>query len=66
MVAVWLVFTLVLFLFEPIFLHRWFAERAERAPEATMALVWRGHLILLTLSLVTVLAAVLGAHGALW
>ncbi len=66
MVAVWLVFTLVLFVFEPLILHRWFAERAERAPEATMAFVWRGHLILLTLSLVTVLAAVLGAHGALW
>lgn len=66
MVAIWLVFTLVLFVFEPLFLHRWFAERAARAPEATMALVWRGHLVLLTLSLVTIIASVLGAHGALY
>jgi len=66
MVAIWLVFTLVLFVFEPLFLHRWFAERSAHAPEETMALVWRGHLVLMTLSLVTVIASVLGAHGALY
>ena len=66
MVAIWLVFTLVLFVFEPLFLHSWFAERSAHAPEETMALVWRGHLVLMTLSLVTVIASVLGAHGALY
>lgn len=65
MVAIWLIFTLVLFVFEPMFLHRWFVERVRRDPERTMALVWRAHLLLLTLSLVTVIAAMLGAHGAL-
>jgi len=65
MVAIWLVFTLVLFVFEPLFLHRWFAERARHDPKGAMALAWRGHVALLTLSLVTVIAAVLGAHGAL-
>ena len=64
MVTAWLVFALVLFVFEPLVLRRWFAERAQRAPEGTMALVWRGHLVLLTLSLVTVNASVLGAHSA--
>ena len=27
MVTVWLIFTLVLFVFEPLVLHRWFVER---------------------------------------
>lgn len=66
MVAIWLVFTLVLFVFEPLFLHRWFRERAARDPEGAMQVVLRGHRILLTLSLVTVFVSVLGAHGALF
>jgi uncharacterized membrane protein len=65
-VAVWLVFTLVLFVLEQILLHRWFAEQGRRRPIETMKLVWRGHLVLLALSLVTVMASVLGAHGALY
>ncbi len=66
MLAIWLVFSLILFVFEPLFLHRWFAERAQHEPEAAMALVRRGHLVLLVLSLATVLSSVLGAHGALF
>lgn len=65
MVAVWAVFTFVLFIAEPLFLHRWFHERATVAPEATFALVLRMHRVLLVASLVTVGASVLGAHGAL-
>jgi uncharacterized membrane protein len=65
MVAVWAVFTFVLFVAEPLFLHRWFHERATVAPEATFALVLRLHRVLLAVSLVTVGASVLGAHGAL-
>lgn len=65
MVAVWAVFTLVLFVAEPLFLHRWFYARATRDPEGTFRLVQRMHVLLLTASLVTVGAAVLGAHGAL-
>jgi|AutmiccommuBRH21_1029487.scaffolds.fasta_scaffold00020_123 hypothetical protein len=38
----------------------------QRAPERTMVLVRRGHLVLLALSLVTVITLVLGAHGALY
>ncbi|MGE0626234.1 MAG: hypothetical protein AB7O43_00305 [Hyphomicrobiaceae bacterium] len=66
MVLVWAIFTFVLFVAEPLFLHRWFHMRASRDPEGTFRLVFRGHCILLTLSLVTVAAAVLGAHGALY
>jgi putative copper export protein len=63
MVALWAIFSLMLFVLEPLFLHRWFLRRAERAPEATFALVSRLHWVLLTLSVVTVAGAVAGAHG---
>ena len=64
MVAVWAVFTLVLFVLEPLVLHRVFNERAQRDPEGTFRLVERLHWVLLTLSLVTTLGAVVGVHGA--
>lgn len=66
MIAVWLLFTLVLFVGEPLFLHRWFHERAAREPEATVRLVLRLHVLLLTVSAITVAAGVLGAHGAFY
>lgn len=66
MVAIWVMFTLVLFVLEPAFLHRWFLERARREPEATFRLVTRFHWVLLTLSLVTVAGAVAGSHGLLF
>lgn len=63
MVAVWLLFTLVLFIIEPMFLNRWFEARARRAPQSTFALLQRFHWILLVLSLVTIVGAVAGSHG---
>jgi uncharacterized membrane protein len=63
MVALWAIFSLLLFVLEPMFLHRWFAERARRAPEAAFALTARLHAVLLALSLVTIAGAVAGAHG---
>ena len=65
MVAIWAVFTMVLFVAEPLFLHRWFHARAATDPMGTLRLVIRMHRVLLTASLVTVGAAVLGAHGGL-
>ena len=65
MVAVWAIFTLVLFVLEPLILHRWFHARAERDPEGTFALVLRLHRILLALSALAVAGAVQGAHGGL-
>ena len=65
MVGIWAVFTFVLFIAEPLFLHRWFHERASRAPESTFKLVLKMHRVLLALSLVTVGASVLGANGAI-
>ena len=66
MVAVWALFTLVLFVLEPLVLHRWFHARATRDPEGTFALVLRLHRGLLALSALAVAGAVQGAHGGLW
>lgn len=65
MVVVWAVFTIMLFVAEPLFLHRWFHERAARDPDGTFRLVLRLHVVLLSISAITILAGVLGAHGAL-
>ena len=65
MLAVWLLFTLALFLAEPLFLHRWLLVRASIRPESTLELVERLHRILLALSLITLIGAVLGSHGML-
>lgn len=63
MVLVWLVFSLMLFVAEPLFLHRWFRQRSEANPVGTFRLIHRLHWVLLTISLITVLGAVIGAHG---
>lgn len=65
MVAVWAIFTLVLFVLEPLVLHRWFHARAAQEPERTFALVLRLHRLLLGLSALAVAGAVQGAHGGL-
>lgn len=66
MVFVWAVFTVMLFVAEPLFLHRWFITRAKEEPESTFLLIERMHRILLTVSLLTVLGAVAGSHGWLF
>lgn len=63
MVFVWLIFTVMLFVAEPLVLHRWLDARAKMDPEATFRLVERLHAFLLALSAVTVLGAVAGSHG---
>jgi uncharacterized membrane protein len=63
MVCLWLLFTLVLFVAEPLFLHRWFHVRASAAPDAAFALLQRAHWLLLVLSLTTILGAVAGSQG---
>jgi uncharacterized membrane protein len=63
MVAVWLLFTIMLFVAEPLVLHRWFQKRAMSDPEGTFALIERMHRVLLAVSLITVLGAVAGSHG---
>lgn len=66
MVAIWGIFTVILFVAEPLFLRRWFAARAAGRRDATPALVQRAHWVLLTPSAPTILGAVAGSHGWLW
>ena len=63
MVCLWAIFSFVLFIGEPLILHRWIHRRALAAPDATFALLYRLHWVLLGLSVLTVLAAVAGRNG---
>jgi hypothetical protein len=65
LVAVWLLFTAMLFVVEPLVLHRWLLAQSKLNPEATFKAVEWLHRILLFISLVTVLGAVMGSHGPL-
>ncbi len=60
---VWLVFTVVLFILEPLVLHRWFHEQAEINSDRTFALLHNFHKVILTVSLVAIFGAVAGSHG---
>ena len=64
MVLLWTIFTVVLFIAEPFYLHAWFRRRAAEDPEATFRLIQRTHCLLLVLSAATVAGAALGARGA--
>jgi hypothetical protein len=63
MVVTWLLFTLMLFVIEPLFLERLLARRTASAPEATYRLIEQLHRALLGLSLLTVAGAVAGSQG---
>jgi len=65
MVLVWFVFAIMLFVAEPLFLHRLLHERARADPEGTFKLVERLHRVLLALSSIAILGAVAGSHGTL-
>lgn len=65
MVALWALFTVVLFIAEPLFLHRLFQEHAARDPEKAFGIVLTLHRLLLVAAVITTLGAVLGVHGAL-
>ena len=63
MALLWLIFPLLLFVAEPLFLDAWFEKGARTAPERTFAIIQSLHVFLLALSLVTVFGAVAGSHG---
>jgi uncharacterized membrane protein len=66
MTLVWFLFTMVLFVLEPLVLHRWFHERATADSDRAFRVVQAMHVFLLALSLVAVLGAVAGSHGYLF
>ncbi len=63
MVCVWALFFLLLFLGEPLVLHRYFPPWARRDPERAFAVLHYVHVALLTLAMVTVFGAMAGSHG---
>jgi len=63
MTIVWIIFTLVLYVLEPLLLHRLFKEYVEKDPVKTFNFIHRLHWFLLILSLVTIAGAVAGSHG---
>ncbi len=63
MVCVWAVFVLLLFVGEPFVLHRYFPAWAQRNPQRAFAVLYRAHVVLLVLGVVTILGAVAGSHG---
>jgi uncharacterized membrane protein len=63
MVLVWLIFAAMLFVLEPLVLHRRLAARARAEPEATFRTLQRFHAALLAPGLITILGAVRAAAG---
>lgn len=63
MTLVWVIFTLVLYVLEPLVLHKLFKKYAEKNPEKTFTIMHRAHWVLLLLSLITTAGAVAGSHG---
>lgn len=63
MTFIWLIFTVILFVLEPLFLHDWFVTKAITDSEKTFRLLHTMHKVLLTISLMAVVAAMMGSHG---
>jgi len=66
MIAVWLIFTAMLFIVEPIFLHHPRSDRSTEQAEKTFGRQQVLHWMLLILSLITIIGAVAGSHGLLF
>lgn len=63
MVLVWLLFALMLFVLEPLLLHRRFHQWAETSPDTAFSAALWFHRLMLALSILTILGAVAGSHG---
>jgi uncharacterized membrane protein len=65
MVAVWILFAFMIYVLEPLAIHRVFHEYALRQKDRAFALATRLHAVALLISVVAIAAGVLGAHGGL-
>lgn len=63
MVGVWALFFLILFVGEPLVLHRYFPPWARRDPDRAFAVLHQVHVGLLVLAMTTLFGAMAGAHG---
>ena len=62
MSLVWLIFTLVLFVFEPLFLHQLFQRLAMTNSNQAFQRLQLMHILLLTISLIAIAGAMAGVH----
>jgi uncharacterized membrane protein len=63
MMALWLLLALLLFVAEPVILHRHFRGWTVARPTVAIAWLHRAHWLLLTLSVATILGAAAGSQG---
>lgn len=63
MTLVWIIFSLVLYVLEPLVLHKLFKKNVDENPEKTFSIIHKAHWFLLALSLFTTAGAVAGSHG---
>ena len=66
MTLIWVLFTLVLFVLEPLVLHKLFRKKALANPGKTFKIMGIAHWVLLIMSLITTAGAVAGSHGWFW
>ena len=66
MTLVWILFTLVLYVLEPLVLHKMFKKHVQKNPEKTFIFIQKAHWVLLLLSLITTAGVVAGSHGWFW
>ena len=66
MTIVWIIFSLILYVLEPLVLQKVFKKYATENPEKTFGIMHRLHWVLLLLSLITTAGAVAGSHGWFW
>lgn len=65
MVAVWTIFAIMVFVLEPLLIHKTFHRYALRNTNRAFALATRLHAIALAISAIAIAAGVLGMQGAL-
>jgi uncharacterized membrane protein len=63
MTLVWILFSLVLFILEPLVLHKLYKKHGQKNTAKTFSILHKAHWFLLTLSLITTAGAVAGSHG---
>lgn len=63
MVGLWLLFAAILFVAEPFILRRYFHRWSVKYPKKSFLWLYRAHLLLLALSLITIFGAVVGSHS---
>ncbi|WP_066217867.1 hypothetical protein [Formosa haliotis] len=63
MTIMWIIFTLILYVLEPLVLHKLFKKEVEKNPDKAFKIIHRLHWVLLILSVITIVGAVAGSHG---